>query len=392
MSDDRAKVTHILPHVAAGGATLAAMELARGLDRTRWDVKMVVGPGSGGEGNVLEEMRGLGLEVIVLPDLRRAPDLRRDARALRQLAEVLYHERPRIVHTHGSKSKMLAPIAATVARIPVRVAHIWGWEWAPARGATRRWACEWEARMTAEGYDALIACSEAMRQQGLARGVGLERQYEVVPPSVDLARFNPNGRDRAREEVRGEFGLPPDAPVVISVMRLARQKAPEVLLGAAALLSALLPRLRWLIVGGGPMEGEVREMVARMGLEDRVALAGPRRDIPRLLKGCDIFALASRWEPFGIVYLEAAAVGLPVVGTRVDGVPEAVAEGETGLLVPPNSPTLLAAGIAKVATDRELARRLGTAGTARARQFGHARFVREVGAIYERLLAEHLPA
>jgi glycosyltransferase involved in cell wall biosynthesis len=379
---------HILPHVAAGGATLAAMELARGLNPDRWDVTMVVGPGSGGEGNVLEEMRGLGLEVILIPEMCRAPDLRRDARALRQLAEVLYHERPHVIHTHGSKPKMLAPIATTAAQVPVRVAHIWGWEWAPARGTARKWACEWEARMTAPGSDALIACSEAMRQQGLERGVGDPRQYEVVLPSVDLARFNTNDRERARSDVRSEFGLPLDAPVVISVMRLARQKAPEVLLGAAALLSALLPKVRWLIVGGGPQEDEVREAVVRIGLGDRVVLSGPRRDIPRLMKGCDIFAMASRWEPFGIVFLEAAAVGLPTVGTRVDGVPEAVMDGETGLLVPPESPTHLATSIAKLVTDRELARRLGMAGMRRTQQFGHGRFVREVEAIYERLLSE----
>lgn len=392
MSEGKVRVIQVLPHVAAGGATLLAMELARRLDPNRYEVKVAVGPESDGEGNMLQEMRDAGLEVIVMPHMRREPRLTLDARAALELSRTFYYERPHIVHAHGSKSKLLTPMASTFASVPVRVAHIWGWEWMAAKDFPRRWAYEWEARMSAQGYDALIACSEAMREQGLARGVGFPRQYEVVLPSLDLKRFNSSGREEARRQVRAEFGLPSDAPVVASVMRLAKQKAPEILLGAAVLLSALLPQLRWLIVGGGPQEERVREMVERLDLGEHVVLAGPRRDVPRLLKACDIFAMASSWEPFGIAYVEASAVGLPVVGTRVDGAPEAVLHGETGLLVDRRNPTQLATSIARVATDPALAKRLGDAGIRHAQQFSHDRFVRSIEGIYERLLAENVRA
>ena len=124
-------------------------------------------------------------------------------------------------------------------------------------------------------------------------------------------------------------------------------------------------------------------------LQDRVILTGPRRDVARLLKAADIFALASNWEPFGVAYLEASAVGLPVVGTRVDGAPEAVLDGSTGLLVERKNPQDLARAIERVLTEDGLARRLGRAGVGRSRQFGHARFVAQVEAIYERLLMEN---
>lgn len=392
VSDDRIRVMHVLPHAATGGATLLAMELAQRLDPSRYDVKLAVGPETDGEGSLLGEMHERGLDVTVIPHMRREPKLTCDARTLLELGWTVYYDRPHIVHTHGSKSKLIAPLAAAFGSVPVRVAHIWGWEWMSARDFPRRWAYEWEARMSAQGYDALIACSEAMREQGLARAVGEPRQYEVALPSVDLERFNPNGRDRARRQLRAEFGLPLDAPLVISVMRLAQQKAPEVLLGAAVLLSAFLPRMRWLIVGGGPLDARMREMIRALDLKDRVLLTGPRRDVPQLLKAADLFALASSWEPFGVAYIEASAVGLPVVGTRVDGAPEAVIHGETGLLVDPHNPTQLAAAIARVATDRRLARRLGEAGMRHAGQFGHERFVGRVAKIYERLLAEKVRA
>ncbi|MFW6156993.1 MAG: glycosyltransferase [Armatimonadota bacterium] len=389
MKDSRVRVVHVLPHAAAGGATLLAMELAQRLDRGRYQVKLAVGPESDGEGNLLEEMRRLGLELILLPHMRRAPHAGHDARALLELGRLLYHQRPHIVHTHGSKPKLLTSLAAAFGSVPLRVAHVWGWEWQPASNLLRRCAYRWEARMSAQGYDALIACSEAMRRQGLAQGVGRPRQYEVVLPSVDLERFNPNGRDRARTRVRAEFGLPVASPIVVSVMRLAEQKAPDILLGAAALLSALVPKLRWLIVGGGPLQAQVAAMVKNLHLQDTVILTGPRRDVPRLLKAADIFALASDWEPFGVAYLEASAVGLPVVGTRVDGTPEAVVHGETGLLVDRRNPMQLATAIARIATESHLARRLGRGGTRRAQQFGHERFVAGIEDIYARLLAEN---
>jgi len=392
VSEGRLRVIHVLPHVAAGGATLLAMELAQRLDPSRYDVKVAVGPEDEGEGSLLEEMRERGINVIVMPHMRRAPKAIMDARAVLELGRTFHAERPHIVHTHGSKSKLLTPLASAFGPVPVRIAHIWGWEWMAARDFPRRWAYEWEARMTAQGYDALIACSEAMRDQGLTRGVGVPRQYEVVLPSLDLARFTPDGREQARREVRAEFGLPLEAPLVISVMRLAKQKSPEILLGAAVLLSALMPKLRWLIVGGGPEEERVRAMVDRLDLTEQVVLAGPRRDVPRLLKAADIFAMSSTWEPFGIAYVEASAVGLPVVGVRVDGAPEAVLHGETGLLVEPRHPTRLAIAIARIASDPAFASRLGEAGIRHAQQFGHERFVRRVEAIYEQLIAENVRA
>ena len=381
---------HILPHVATGGATLAAMELAQRLDPTRYDVSIAAGPEADQDHGVLGEMRRRGLDVTLIPHMRREPSLSCDLRALGELGRIIHQRRPHLIHTHGSKSKLLAPMAAAAGDVPIRIAHVWGWEWMPARGYAQRCACHWAARLSAQGYDALIACSDAIRRQGLARGVGEAGQYEVALPAVDLERFNPGGLENARAEVRDEFGLPRSAPLVISVTRLARQKAPEDLLDAALMLRRSLPELRWLIVGGGPLEAEVRGAIADLGLGDRVTLTGPRRDVPRLLKAADIFALSSRWEPFGIVYLEAAATGLPVVGTRVDGAVEAVADGETGLLVESGDPARLAAAVARLMRDRELARSLGAAGMERARQFGFDQFMRPIEALYERLLVSKL--
>lgn len=387
MPADRVRVLQVLQHAALGGGTLVAMTLAERLDRDRYDVTIATGRDAGTEGSLLDEMRARGLRVVTLQHMSRAPGPKRDARAAWELGRLLASQRPEIVHTHGSKPKLLLPVAAQIGPAPIRIAHLHGWEWQPARHALEAAAFTAEARLVAEAYHAMIATSHATRQDGLDRGVGHPAQYEVVHPSIDPVQFAPRGHAALRRQVRDELGLARDAFVVASVLRLVPQKAPEVLI-RAAVMAAARPDIRWLVVGGGPLEPQVRELIDGLGLSERVRLLGPRRDVPRLLQACDAFALSSAWEPFGLVYLEAAAAGLPVVGTRVDGTPEAVADGETGILVPPGRPDLLAAAIMRIASDHGLARAMGAAGVAHVQRFEHDRFVREVAAIYDRLLAE----
>lgn len=391
MSDERVRVLQVVQHVSLGGATLMAMLLAERLDPERFDVALVAGAEAGPEGSLLEEMHQRGIEVELVPHLGRALRPTRDARATWELGRVLARRRPDIVHTHGSKPKLLVPLAARMAPPMIHVAHIWGWEWQPTGTGVARAACVTKAQLMSDCYDVLISCSQAMREQGLALGVGSPEQYEVAYPSVDPERFAPvdgEADGRTREEAAAALGLPRHATVVGSVMRLAPQKAPDALLRAVALASVAVPRLHLLIVGDGPLRQEVERLVRRLRLDDRVVLVGPRRDVPRLLAACDLFALSSAWEPFGIVYLEAAAMGLPVVGTAVDGAVEAVADGRTGVLVPPGDPVALARAIVRLATDPEGARRMGRAGRRHALQFGHERFVGGVAGVYERLLAE----
>lgn len=387
MNSEPVRVIQLVQHLSLGGATLMAMLLAERLDRRRYDVMLAAGPHAGAEGDLSGEMRQRGIKLVTVSHLRRSPHPWHDARAVLALRSLLRRERPHIVHTHGSKPKLLLPWAARLAPVPVKVAHIWGWEWQPAPGPITRALFTAASRLGTGSYDALVACSEAMRRQGIERRVGRPDQYQVILPPVDLEAFTPEGREQAREEVRQELGIAPDAYVVASVTRLGPQKAPLDLVRAAALVIAQRPDARFLVVGGGPLERAVTSEIAAHGLGDKVLLLGPRRDVPRVLKASDLFALTSVWEPFGIVYLEAAAVGLPSVGTRVDGVPEAVEDGATGLLVQPGDPGALAQAILSIADDPELAQQMGHAGRRRAGQFGTQRFVAAVDDLYQRLLA-----
>lgn len=384
------RVIQLVQHVALGGATLVAMALAEGLDPDRFEVTLAAGEGAGPEGSLLEEMRERGFRVVTVPHLQRNPHPLRDARAILALRDLLRDEAPHIVNVHGSKPRLLLPLAARLAPACIRVAHIAGWEWQVADNPLTDALLAEAAQLGADFWDAFVPCSHAIRDQGLARGIGGPGKYHPIWPPVNLAEFAPLRDSDERSRVRAELGLRDDDFVIISVLRLARQKAPLDLLRMMRLIANRRPDARLLMIGGGPMEDEVRREIAKLELERVVVMAGVRRDVPRLMRAADVFALLPAWEPFGMVFAEAGAVGLPTIGARVDGVSEAVAHGETGLLVEPGNVAAAADAVLRIGDAPELAARFGEAGIAHAQRFEVKRFVAETAALYERLLAKSI--
>jgi glycosyltransferase involved in cell wall biosynthesis len=171
--------------------------------------------------------------------------------------------------------------------------------------------------------------------------------------------------------------------VVLATARAVHDKGLDLLVAAAA----ALPQARVVIAGDGPALPALAAQVAALGLEGRVLLLGWRSDAQALLAACDVFVLPTRNEALGVSVLEAMAAGRPVVATDVGGVPEAVRHGETGLIVPPENPTALAAAIAELIADPSRAARYGAAGHARAlARFSPAPMAAAVEDVYERVL------
>jgi glycosyltransferase involved in cell wall biosynthesis len=236
------------------------------------------------------------------------------------------------------------------------------------------------ARGSLRGADRIVALTR-LEAEWLA-GLGLPRaQIRVIPNGIDLEEFV----DLPTHPIGSR------SPVVLFLGRLdARQKGLEPLIEAFALLPpGLNARLRlvgedW---GGlGPLLGRARAL----RVADRVVATGPvpRAEVLRELASADLLVLPSLFEPFGIVLLEAMASGLPIVATRVGGIPEVVADRETALLVPPGAPAELAAAMEKVLTDPDLARRLGSEGRRRVERFSWPRLMPSYIGLFHELAAE----
>jgi glycosyltransferase involved in cell wall biosynthesis len=193
-------------------------------------------------------------------------------------------------------------------------------------------------------------------------------------------------RAAARAEVRAGWGVDDDTVVAGTVANLRAEKGYHDLLAAAALVDAGGP-VRFVAIGQGPLEEELRAAHARAGLGARFRFLGYQPDAVRLMAGFDVFVLASHHEGLPVAVMEAAALGLPVVATAVGGLPEAVLHDETGLLVAPHRPVALAAAIEALASDPGRRAALGNEARARAGRFDAARAVAHLESGYRRLAA-----
>ena len=186
--------------------------------------------------------------------------------------------------------------------------------------------------------------------------------------------------------VHAALFLPTQAPVVGNVGALVAQKNQHTLIEAAALVVRDVPDVRFVILGEGELRPHLEEQIKHRHLERHVFLAGFRADVLELMKDFDVFALSSIQEGLCTSLVDAMAAGKPTVATAVGGVPEVVADGETGFLVPSKDHHALAEKIVRLLKDERLRERMGGAGLARARRlFTVERMVEETAAVYERL-------
>jgi glycosyltransferase involved in cell wall biosynthesis len=236
--------------------------------------------------------------------------------------------------------------------------------------------------------DCFIAVSRRVAEVLEASGVPRERVrtvYSGVP-----ARARPDPARRAT--LRKELGLPDGAPVVGSVGALAAHKDPVTLVRGAAVVLRERPAARLLLVGDGPLRGEIEREARALGVADRVVLAGFRDDAIDCLSLLDVFAVTSRLEGLNTTVLDAMALGLPIVATRAGGIPEIVADNECGVLVPPGDPEALARALVLLLEDRQRAERFGAAARERSRSFTEERMVSETERVYRDVLAARAAA
>jgi len=235
--------------------------------------------------------------------------------------------------------------------------------------------------------DRVIAISEVIGRNFVAKHPIDPRKVVVLHAGVDLARFRPDPARRAR--TRRELGVDEDALLVGIVGRVTPAKGHPEFLEMARRLAAEEPRARFVVVGE-PTRGEETEgaaILARIdefGLRDRVVVTGFRDDVPDLLGAMDVFAFPSHAEAFGLALIEAMAMALPTVSSNCDGVLDIVVEGETGFMVPPGDAEALTAATRRLLGDPGLRARLGGNGRRRVEErFSEERAYGRLEALYE---------
>lgn len=352
-----------------GGAERLAANVAFRLDPNRFESIICTTRRPPGE-TFDDELRAAGVRIIPLDRTTRA-----DLGAWGPLLSLLRREPVDILHAHKHHANVWGAVLGRLARVPVVIAHEHAWSW-----EGQRFRRVLDRELVARGADVVLAVSRNARQRMIEEERLDPRIVRLLPNGIPTPPA-PSGQD-----VREELGIEPDAPLIGTVSVLRTEKALEVLIGAAARLAPVFPALRVLIAGRGQEEARLRALVADLGLEQTVLLLGPRNDVPDLLAALDIAVCCSDFEGSPLSVMEYMAAELPVVATRVGGVPELIDDGLHGLLVEPRNVESLADAVERLIRDPGLRQELGTRGHERQkREFDIDATVRRVEALYEEL-------
>jgi len=355
VTGNRIVVTQIVTRFQAGAGTVA-LRGADALDPDRFAVSIIAGSGD----RLLDEA-ATRYPVTVVPSLCSPIAPRRDLQALVQLTSLLRAQRPHVVHTHSSKAGFSGRLAAYRAGVPAIVHTYHGFPFHEFQSRPRRTAYIRIERALARITNHVLCVGTGVAAVAVRERLALPENVSTigVPLQTAVSEQSPARRSAAR----ARLGIDDDTHVVGFVGRLDYQKDP--LTWVAAMGDVVGPQVTAVWVGSGPLQQSAEALIARLGLHQRVHLAGERSDVADLLPGFDVFAMASRYEGLPLALAEAMSARVPVVATAVNAVTDLVSPGETGLLVPPEDPVLLAravrhllgsperaAGMAAAAVDR----------------------------------------
>ncbi|MFJ3669991.1 glycosyltransferase [Streptomyces sp. NPDC090106] len=376
----RVKVLHVITRfvTGAGGNTLLTAE---GTDPDRYEVWIAGVPG----GELWERARAAGLRTVEIPGFRHTLSPL-DPLVLVRLVRLVRRERFTVVHTHSAKGGFLGRVAARLCRTPVVVHTFHGLSFHPYMSRSRRLLYRFLERATRRFTHAFLAVAPRVAQQAVEERLAPPGTVRVVPSAVDLGHI-PERRDPA---ARRMLGVPRGTALIGTVGRVDTQKAPLDFVRAAAAIHAERPATAFVMIGDGPLTGDVRRLAAELGVD--ITVTGHRPDAARLAAALDVFVITSLYEGLGRALTEALASARPVVATAVNGVPDLVEHGATGLLVPPADPDAAARAVLWLLDHPDQAAAMGRQGCRRVRgTFAPEDMCAAVDACYRELLGLPTP-
>jgi glycosyltransferase involved in cell wall biosynthesis len=359
------------------GAERALLLTITHLDRSRYEPVVVVGT----DGELAAQLRSAGIPVEVCAirylDLRHPIAWLASVTRLWRLAR---RARPQLIHANDVPSFQPAGYVARLTGVPA-VTHV--------RFPDERRGFAWFLR---SGFARALFVSRALETDAVSAAPDLfGGRTDVVHDGVVVPPLTDQG---TRARIRSELGLAVEKTVVALTGQVSEVKGIWEFVDASARVAAAQPAVEFAVLGDdlkgrGALRREMEQRVAALGLASRFRFLGFRPNAPALLPAFDLIAVPSHVEPLGNATLEAMAAGLPVVGSRVGGIPEMVVDGETGLLVPPRDATRLAEALGALTLDPERRRAMGAAGRRRAVEvFGLERHCDRVQEIYDGLLSD----
>jgi glycosyltransferase involved in cell wall biosynthesis len=355
--------------IAGGERNL--LDIGFHLKKKGWEVKAVIPH----EGNIQAplESEGISFEVVPMPSYPAFS-------SLLKLKKIFKNFQPEIIHAHGTRAALFARLAS-VGKFPC-IYTLHGIHYLHYSNAFKKWLYVWGERFLKTLTSRFICVSQYDFNEGKKSGVIDPKRTAVIYNGIKSFSLP------SREEARKEFTLNEEV-VVLNIGRLHVQKGHTFLIEGAKKVLERESDVKFWIAGEGGERKKLSEEIERRGLQGKVSLLGYREDVSKLLAAADIFILTSLWEGFPYTILEAMSAGLPVVSTDVGGVAEAVEHQQTGLLVPPKEPRLLADALLYLIEYPEERKRMGERGKKRIKEkFSLEKMLSEIEKVYNEVLRE----
>nr|WP_281720363.1 glycosyltransferase [Nitrosomonas nitrosa] len=367
------RVLHLVKSLDRGGAEVLLVEMAQHLDPSRYS--MSVGYFLPQRSMMVTSLEECGVGVHCFGSRTRGGMFASIPAVVREVTRV----RPHIIHCHLPLAGVVGRVAGLLTGVPViYTEHNLIEHYHPLTRALSQ--ATWKMQRQ------VIAVSQEVRAS-IQRNMWSSVPAEVIQNAVSFARLQYS--IEARVAIRRELGIPEEGPVVGTVAVFRPAKRLDIWLDIAQRLLRPVPDCHFIMVGWGPLEYEVRSARERLGLERRLHLVGPQSDVARYLSAMDLFMLTSDFEGLPVALLEAMAMRLPVVATRVGGVPEVVEHGFSGWTVERGDAEAILTRVQELLADPARLRQFGSRGRQIAEErFSIARYIADIERVYREVIRE----
>ncbi len=350
-------VLSVFVTMPVGGAEIFWLNVLQKMDRARFNpVTCCIAD----KGIIGERIEDLGFEVIALGRMKGKGF---DFGAVRDIKKIIIDRKIDILHLHLYHAGMYGRIAAMLLPRAARPKCVFHVQNVYSKIKPHRVMIN---RFLARHTGAVIAVSDAVRKDVLKYDRVSPGKISVIPNCIDFERMQIS---LTKEEAREKLGLPKDLLLLGTVGRLVEAKGQSYLIEAVSKLNKNGVPAKAALIGGGRLEGALREHARSLGVEDKIIFMGERHDIPILYRAMDIFVMPSLWEGAPLSLLDAMAAGVPSVVTSVGGMPEQLENGSCGMIVPSGDSAALAGAISDLASDKRRMNEYSMKSSARAKEF-----------------------
>lgn len=390
------KVLHIITRFDKGGSAQNTYLTLLGLQKRNFQSYFMTGLSLESEMKYdeiraqekdIQRLEQEGIEFILCPPLVRRTNIIKDLKTFLDIWRIIKKKSPEIVHTHSSKAGLLGRLAAKLARIPIVVHTPHGHVFFGYFGSFKTKIFIILERFVSRITDKIIALTNEEKKDYIKFRIANEDKFDVIYSGIELDKFKELSEDKKQNFVK-ELGIPEKSLIIGTVGRLVPVKGHEFLIKAAKYIISKYPEAFFVFTGDGPLEQNLKRQALELGINNNIIFLGWRSDAAKIISVYDIFALPSLNEGMGRVLAEAMALGKPIVGSNVGGIPDLVTHGKNGFLVPVRNSEKLAKYIRILIKNKEQREKMGQVGKEMVKNFSKEKMVEKIANLYEELLTQ----